>query len=468
MALKTKKLSVLILAAGQGTRMKSRWPKVLHPVAGQALLHHVVSSAKGLKPTAVSVIIGHQGQEVQAALGSWDSKISVFWQKRQRGSGDAVRQAASWLKRQGGEVLILCGDTPLLRTETLKSLLVAQRQGGHAVTVLTGAVSDPTGYGRIVRTSDGSLLDRIVEERDASPGIREIREINTGVYCFDVRALLSALPKLRADNAKGEYYLTDVIEILKAAGLSAGACLCSDPEEALGVNRRRDLAQAEKVMRRRIIERWMDEGVTFVDPDSTYVQAGVKIGSDTVIQPGTHLLGQSVLGSGCRVGPFAYLQDCFLADNVQFVASFARQARVGEGVRVGPFSHLREGTVIASGAHVGNFSEIKKSRIGKGSKINHLSYIGDATVGDGVNIGAGTITCNYDGWQKFRTVIGAGSFIGSNVNLVAPVSVGSGSVVGAGSTITKSVPAGALALERAPQVIKKGWAKKRRAEKENH
>jgi bifunctional UDP-N-acetylglucosamine pyrophosphorylase/glucosamine-1-phosphate N-acetyltransferase len=450
--------------------MKSKIPKVLHLAAGRPLLGHVLEAVRPLRVESIGVVIGHLSEQVAEFLGSLGFRTSVFRQRPLLGSGDAVKRAAPWLRRRRGDVLVLCGDSPLLRTETLRTFVSAHRESGRAGTVLTAEMPDPTGYGRIKRLSDGSV-DRIVEERDASPDVRSIREINTGVYCFDARALATALPKLRADNVKSEYYLTDVVQILHESGASVGAHVCRNSEEALGVNRRKDLAQVETVLRRRTVSRWMDEGVTFVDPEQSYIGAGVKIGPDTVVYPGTHLVGHVIVGAGCRIGPFAYLEDCTLGDGVEFIASFARGARVSSNVRVGPFSHLREGTVIESGAHIGNFSEIKKSRVGRNAKVNHLSYIGDASLGERVNIGAGTITCNYDGRRKSRTVIGSGSFIGSNVNLVAPVNIGKGAVVGAGSTVTRSVPAGALALERSSQIVKKGWVKKRLAQekkRENH
>jgi bifunctional UDP-N-acetylglucosamine pyrophosphorylase/glucosamine-1-phosphate N-acetyltransferase len=465
--MKTKPLSVLILAAGLGTRMKSKTPKVLHRVAGRSLIEHVFGALAPLKARSVGVVVGHEAAQVTQFLSSLNLRASFFRQKRLLGSGDAVRQAASWLKKQKGDVLVLCGDSPLLRPETLKALVGTHRASSRAATVLTSELPDAGHYGRIVRRADDSV-ERIVEAKDASPEVLQIREFNSGVYCFDAQALVLALPRLKADNAKGEYYLTDVIQILRESGSSVGAHLCPDAEEALGVNRRRDLAEAESILRRRIVEYWMDEGVTFIDPSQTYVSAQARIGSDTVIYPGTHLAGRVRVGEGCRIGPFAYLEDSVLGDDVEFIASFAKGAKVKSGVRVGPFSRLREGAVIEEGAHIGNFSEIKKSRVGKGSKVNHLSYIGDTLLGEGVNVGAGTITCNYDGVRKNRTVIGKGSFIGSNVNLVAPVTVGKDVVVGAGSTITRSVPDGALVIERASQVIKKGWTRKRFSRKETH
>ena len=439
--------------------MKSKIPKVLHEAAGRPLLEHVLETVKSLKPRNIGVVVGHEAERVSQFLRSSGIQTSHFRQRKLLGSGDAVKQAASWIRRQKGDLLVLCGDTPLLRAETLKDLAYVHRQSGRAATVLSADVADPTHYGRIVRLLDGSL-DRIVEEKDANEEIRRIREINTGVYAFSAPALVSALPRLKSENAKGEYYLTDVVQILRENGASVGAHLCPDAEEALGVNRRRDLAEAEAVLRRRLIERWMDEGVTFIDPAQTYLGSEVKIGSDTVIYPGTHLVGRVTVGEGCRIGPFAYVEDSILGDRVELVASFAKGARVSSGAKIGPFSRLREGAVIGAGAHIGNFSEIKKSRVGRDAKVNHLSYIGDAALGDKVNIGAGTITCNYDGVRKNRTVIGSGSFIGSNVNLVAPVTVGKDVVIGAGSTITHSVPDGALALERSEQLIRKGWTKK--------
>lgn len=436
-------LNVLILAAGEGTRMISALPKVLHEAAGKALVEHVLDASSVLKGSA-AVVLGRGADQVKARLAG--RKVSFFLQKERRGSGHAVKPAARWLAAKGGDSLVLCGDAPLIRPATLRALLALHRKERNAATLLTARVGNPFGYGRIVRDAEGRV-QAIVEERDATPEQRSLDEINSGTYCFRTADLLRALARVRPDNAKGEYYITDVIGGLAREGRPLGALCVTGEEECLGVNNRAQLAAAEKVLRRRAVERLMAAGVTVVDPDATYVDAGAVVGKDTVLWPQTYLLGNTRVGSGCRVGPLSVLEDAVVAD----------------GAQVGPFARLRPGTRVGRGARVGNFVEIKKSVLGDGAKANHLAYIGDASVGSGANIGAGVITCNYDGFQKHQTLIGADAFVGSNANLVAPVRVGRGAVVGAGSTITRDVPAGALALERSSQILKSGWAAQRRA-----
>jgi bifunctional UDP-N-acetylglucosamine pyrophosphorylase/glucosamine-1-phosphate N-acetyltransferase len=441
--------------------MKSALPKVLHAVAGKALVEHVLDAVSPLGG-AVGVVLGRGAETVKERLESRKG-LTFFIQEKRRGSGDAVRPAARWLARPGGDVLVLCGDAPLVRPETLRALRRLHVREKNAATLLTASVSSPFGYGRIRRV-DGRPA-AIIEERDASPEEREIREINSGTYCFRTGDLLEGLRALRPDNAKGEYYITDVIQFLVARKRAVGALRLLDGDEILGVNNRRELAEAGRRLNQRVLDRLMDDGVTLIDPSSTYVEVSVRVGRDTVIEPQTFLMGNTRIGRHCRVGPFTRLKDCVVADGVHLEASFGEGARVDRGARVGPFTRLRPGAVVGREAHVGNFVEIKKSRLGPGAKVNHLSYVGDADVGARVNVGAGVITCNYDGFKKSKTTIGTGAFIGSNVNLVAPVRVGAGAVVGAGSTLTENVPAHALALERSPAVFKNGWAKKRRVEK---
>jgi bifunctional UDP-N-acetylglucosamine pyrophosphorylase/glucosamine-1-phosphate N-acetyltransferase len=454
-------LSVLILAAGEGTRMKSDLPKVLHSVAGKTLVEHVLDAVLSLKG-GVGLVLGRGADRVKDRL-AVRKNLLFFIQKERRGSGDAVRPAAGWLARRGGDVLVLCGDAPLVRGETLQALLRLHRREKNAATLLTAQVSDPTGYGRIRREQGRPVA--IVEHKDATSEQRALREINSGAYCFRAKDLVEGLRCLRPNNVTGEYYITDVIGFLVGRGRSVGALCVPDGGEILGVNNRRELAEAGQRLNRRTLDRLMDEGVTVVDPATTYVDATVRVGRDSVIEPQTYLLGATRIGQNCRIGPMTRLVNCFVGDGVQLDASFGEGARVESGARVGPWSRLRPGAVVGRDAHVGNFVELKKTRLGAGAKVNHLSYLGDAVVGARVNVGAGVITCNYDGYQKHSTTIGVGAFIGSNVNLVAPVRVGAGAVVGAGSTLTKDVPAEALALERAPALIKRGWAKNRRAEK---
>lgn len=451
-----KKICSLILAAGAGTRMKSDLPKVLHTAAGDTLLGHVLRAVFPVTKT-VGVVLGHGAERVRA---KYKGSFYDVEQKKRLGSGHAVMMASRWLGRQGGTVMVLCGDAPLVQTTTLRRLLEVHRREKNAATILTARVGRPQGYGRIVRNSADRPV-AIVEEKDATSDQRAIDEINSGAYCFETNALLPALKKIRPNNVKGEYYLTDVIGFLVEAGLPVGA-YCAEEEEILGVNHRAELALADRILRRRILNRWMAEGVTVVDPESTYVDVNVTIGRDTVLYPQTFLQGRTRVGDNARIGPYCFIDNCQIRSRAEVRAVFAYDSTVGEGARVGPYAHLRPGTRIGAGAHVGNFVELKKTDIGPGSKANHLAYLGDARLGRGVNIGAGVITCNYDGFQKHRTVVGHGAFIGSNVNLVAPLRVGAGAIVGAGSTIVHNVPSGALALERARPVIKKDWARKKR------
>ncbi|MCX5777642.1 MAG: bifunctional UDP-N-acetylglucosamine diphosphorylase/glucosamine-1-phosphate N-acetyltransferase GlmU [Elusimicrobia bacterium] len=441
--MKQNKLAVIILAAGEGTRMKSAIAKVAHRVAGRSLVSWVVAAAKGLNPAEMCLIVGHKADQVRAVVAG--EKIGFAVQKNQRGSGHAVLQCAPRLGKFQGDILVLCADTPLITTDTLRSFLTYHRTSAHAVSILSAEFGNPFGYGRIVRRADGSVQG-IVEEKDATGEQRKIREINSGIYCFSSPAIWQALKKIKPDNAKKEYYLTDVIEILNNAGQTAGACSLGVPTEILGVNTRVELAQAERLMNARILRRHMLNGVTIIDPDTTYISPDARIGADTVIYPGTVIEGATVIGERCVIKPHSVLTD----------------ARVDADALIGPFAHLRAGSVLKAGAKVGNFSEIKKSVIGPRSKVNHLSYIGDAILGADVNVGAGTITCNYDGEKKHTTTIGDRVFVGSNTNLVAPVTVGADAVIGAGSTITDAVPARSLALARARQINKAEYRKKRK------
>ncbi len=469
-------LSILILAAGQGTRMKSALPKMLHTVCEVPMLVRVVNTALKLKPRAIGIIVGHGAEQVKQAVLSGksglkpaDSRIiSFITQKKQNGSGDAVRAASAWIRsRRSGRLLILCGDTPLVRAQTLSQLARIHSAERNAVTLCSMEPADPSGYGRIVRDDNG-VISGIVEENDASVEQKAIREVNSGIYCFDAKPLLQGLPKLKNQNAKREFYLTDLIEIFYNLGQKVGVSRIepenglADFPETMGINSRADLAQAESLLQDQIRQRWMKSGVTLIAPASIYIGEQVVIGPDTVLLPGTILLGKTRIGPDCRVGPNTYMENSVLGRNVIARASFIYGTQVGDSVQIGPFTHLRPGTVVQSGARIGNFTEIKKSRIGKNSKVSHLAYIGDAVLGENINVGAGAITCNFDGEKKHPTYVGSNSFIGSNVNLVAPVRIGAGSLIGAGSTITRDVPPDSLALERAPQTVKRGWMKKKR------
>jgi bifunctional UDP-N-acetylglucosamine pyrophosphorylase/glucosamine-1-phosphate N-acetyltransferase len=429
--------------------MKSALPKVLHSVAGRPLLEHVLRATQALHPKDIGVVVGFGREQIQEVLQTglpagrqgW-KKLHYIVQEKPQGSGHAVLMAKTWLKPKRGSLLVVYGDTPLLTTQTLHRLVEHHAVSGNAATFLAMDAADPSGYGRMVLDAQG-YLERIVEDRDAAPHERAMTLVNSGVACWDIQMLLAVLPRLKADNAKHEYYLTDAAALLRNLGGRVGVVRARNPDETHGINTRVDLARAEAIFRRRILEHWMREGVTIVDPASTYIDSEAVILPDTRLWPGTVIQGASRIGSNCEIGPYTVVESAVVKD----------------GVRVGPFARLRPGTLVEEKARVGNFVEIKKSTIGKGSKVNHLSYIGDATVGGGANIGAGTITCNYDGFAKYKTVIEDEVFVGSNTNLVAPVRIGRGAIIGAGSTITENVKAGALALARSRQVAKDGWAK---------
>ncbi|OGS18379.1 MAG: UDP-N-acetylglucosamine diphosphorylase/glucosamine-1-phosphate N-acetyltransferase [Elusimicrobia bacterium RIFOXYA2_FULL_50_26] len=445
------KLAVVILAAGEGTRMKSAMPKVLHSLLGRPLLRWVLSSVDTLKPARVCVVIGHRAEEVRQALK--DDAITFVEQKQQFGSGHALAQAAGALKNFQGDILVLCGDTPLISGATLKNLYAHHRKCKNSATILSAGMSNPFGYGRICRAGSG-MVAGIVEEKDADDSQKKITEINSGIYCFSSPLIWSVLKKIRPDNKKKEYYLTDAIEILNAQGCRTDACCIPSVDETLGVNTRLDLAGAENVARQRALEKLMLSGVTVINPATVSVSFDAKIGRDTVIYPDTIIEGATVIGEGCAIGPGSFIRNSVIGDSVEVRSSYIYDSIVAAGAKIGPFSHLRPGTKLGEAVKVGNFSEVKKSVIGAGSKINHLSYVGDSKIGKGVNIGAGTITCNYDGFHKNETVIDDRVFVGSNVNLVAPVRVGRDAILGAGSTITDDVPPRMLAIARARQVNK--------------
>ncbi len=432
-------VSIVILAAGQGTRMKSDRPKVLHPVAGEPMIRHVVAVAKALEPVRLAVVVGHGEEEVRAALGD---DVLFVRQPEQLGTGHALAQAREAVAGTADTVMALYGDTPLLTLELLRRLLDRHHAVQPALTLLTTHLDDPYGYGRILRDEDGRVM-AIVEEVDASPEQRRITEINTGLYCFDDRWVWDRLECLPL-SPKGEYYLTDVVALALEQGARVEAVTTDDPFPVLGINTRAQLAQAEAIMRQRIRERWMDAGVTLMDPASAWIDAGVTIGQDTVILPNTFLQGETRVGRECVIGPNTLIRDSTLGDRCQVRFSVVEEAVLEDDVDVGPFGHLREGAHLARGVHMGNFGEVKNSYVGPGTKMGHFSYLGDAQVGANVNIGAGTITCNYDGERKHPTVIEDGAFIGSDTMLVAPVRVGAGAKTGAGSVVTHDVPAGAI------------------------
>ena len=445
-------LAVAVLAAGKGTRMKSALPKVLQPLAGATLVERVLASAANLQPERRLLIVGHQAERVEEQLSAIGG-LEFVLQQPQNGTGHAVQQLLPVMEGFEGELLVLNGDVPLLRAETIDSLVSRHRSSGADVTLLTARLENPTGYGRVFADSEGKVSG-IVEHRDCSDEQRSNNLTNAGIYCFNWRALAEVLPKLSTDNDQGELYLTDTVAMLPLAMHVEVA----DPDEVNGINNRQQLAQCEAVLQQRLRDHLMAEGVTFIDPSSCTLSEDCRFGRDVVIEPQTHLRGTCRIGDNCRLGPGSLLEDAELGNDVTVLHSVVREATVGNGVAIGPFAHLRPAADVGDGCRIGNFVEVKKSQLGAGTKVNHLSYIGDASLGENVNVGAGTITANYDGVRKHRTVIGDGSKTGANSVLVAPVTLGTKVTVGAGSTITKDVPDGALAISRARQLSKEGWA----------
>jgi bifunctional UDP-N-acetylglucosamine pyrophosphorylase / glucosamine-1-phosphate N-acetyltransferase len=457
------KPTIVILAAGLGTRMKSNIAKALHPLAGQPLIQHVLNAAFGVDPEQVVLVLGHQADKVRSAIA--DSRIRIVLQAEQLGTGHAVQQAVEAISSSTGPVMILCADTPLLTGKTLMEVLALHEKSRAAVTLLTTAMPDPFGYGRVVRGKSGVM--RVVEEKDATAAQRKIQEVNAGIYCFDAKFLLSSLALLGKNNAQGEYYLPDTIALARKKKRSVAALRCDDPDEVMGVNSRYDLSRAEAVLRQRTNRRWMLEGVTMLDPGTIFVGSEASLGRDVVLYPNVRIEGRTKIGDACVIYPGTRIVDSVIASHVTVKdCSVIEESNVASRAIIGPFAHLRPGAMIGDGAHIGNFVEIKKSTIGKGSKANHLAYIGDATVGADVNIGAGVITCNYDGFQKFQTVIEDGVFVGSDSQLVAPVTIGRGALIAAGATITRDVPADALGISRVPQEIREGFASRRRKMKQ--
>lgn len=454
--------AAVILAAGKSTRMRSNIPKPLHPVCGRPLSRHVIEACRNAGVQRVIVVVGHEAELVRSGLGD---DVDYVLQAEQLGTGHAALCAESALADHEGCVLIVAGDVPLLRPGTLQMLLERLADPALFGAMLVAYLDDPTGYGRVIMDEDGFVL-RIVEQKDATPEEAAIRAWNPSVYCFRTKRLWELLRRIRSENAQQEYYLTDVVALARDEGLRVAGVPLEDPEEVLGVNSRVELAQVAAVMRRRILDEHMLAGVTITDPATTYIDAGVRIGRDTVVEPQTHLAGGTVVGERCVIGPMAVVRDSRIGEEVSIVLSHVEGAEIESGSRIGPFSRLRPGTRILPGAKIGNFVEIKNSVIGEGVSAAHLSYLGDADVGAQTNIGAGTITCNYDGFTKHRTRIGKGAFIGSNSVLVAPITVGDGALTAAGSTLTEDVPANALAIGRARQVIREGWAQRWREARE--
>jgi len=453
------KIMAIVLAGGMGKRMKSKLYKVLHPVCGKPMVGHVAQVVKEAGSERTVVVVGHGAEKVKAYLGDG---VEYALQEQQLGTGHAVLQAKELLSNEEGITLVVYGDTPLIRTETIEAMLKLHQSGQSSITMLTALMDNPTGYGRVIRDQDGNVL-RNVEQKDCSPEEAAVKEINVGAYCFDNKKLFWALSQLKNDNAQGEYYLTDVISILQDSGATVQAYCTDDVNEAIGVNDRAALSEAERYMRQRINLRHMLGGVTIIDPDSTYIEADVKIGADTYIYPGSVLRGTTVIGEDCHIGPQADITNSLIQQGVAVKYSTIDSSEVGNETTVGPYANLRPGTVLGQHCKVGDFVELKNAVLNDGSKVSHLSYVGDAEVGKDVNIGCGAITVNYDGYNKAKTVIGDNAFIGSNVNLIAPVNIGEGAYVVAGTTVTQDVPAGDLAIARERQSNKSGYAEKIRA-----
>ncbi len=442
-------LQVIILAAGKGTRMASNQPKVLHQVLGKSMLEHVLHTVEGLQPESVCLVAGHGIDKVKAHIGEPEN-LAWVEQKEQLGTGHAVLQAEV-LPSVADNVLIVCGDTPLLTNETLAKLIKAHQKNKAVVSVLSAEVDNPQGYGRIVRDADSNVTN-IVEEKDATDKQRQIQEVSSGIFCVNREALFSYLHQVGNDNVQQEYYLPDILPLALADDKLVQAVIMDDSSEMLGINDRIQLSQAESVMQRRILSEWQQKGVTIEQAETVRIEASVNIGMDCTIKAGTQLLGSTHLGDDCTVGPYAVLQNSWLADGITIAPfSHLEETSIGDQAVVGPFARLRPGARLDDKVKIGNFVEIKKAVIGQGSKVNHLSYIGDTIMGEDCNIGAGTITCNYDGANKHQTIIGDGVFVGSDTKLVAPVQVGSGATIGAGSIITKQVQQDGLTLSARPE-----------------
>lgn len=451
-------LIAVILAAGKGTRMRSKLPKVLHKVGGKPMLQHVLNAATRAGAADKVVIVGHGAGLVEEMVGS---QGKIVLQAEQLGTGHAVMQTKDALAGFNGTAMILCGDTPLLDDAELAKFYEAHKASGAAATVLTAMMDNPFGYGRIVRDAKGNVQG-IVEEKDATAEQKQIKEINTGIYCLECPLMFDVLATLTCDNAQGEYYLTDVLAKLNAAGKKVGGAVTADSDMVMGINSRRQLAEAEAVMRQRILNRLMDEGVTIMDPASTFIEEDVKIGSDTIIYPYTWLEGATEIGGDCEIGPNVRFTNVKVGSGNHIQFAYGHDCEVKNNTTMGPYVHLRPDTVISDNVKIGNFVEVKNSNVGVGTKLPHLTYIGDSDIGSGVNMGCGCITVNYDGKKKHRTVIEDNAFVGCNTNLVAPVTVKAGSYIGAGSTITKEVPENGLGIARAKQKNIEGWAEKYR------
>lgn len=451
-----KKRYAVVLAAGQGTRMKSKLYKVLHPILERPMILYVLDALESVSVDQLITVVGHGAEKVKEVVGS---RSAFVLQEEQLGTAHAVMQAEDILASKEGTTLVVCGDTPLITAETFKKLFDHHEATNAKATILTTKIAEPTGYGRIIR-SDTGMVERIVEEKDANEQEKLVNEINTGTYCFDNKALFEALKRVDNNNAQNEYYLPDVIEILQKQGETVSAYVTEDVEETIGINDRLALSEAEKIMKLRINQQHLLSGVTIVDPENTYIGSEVVIEQDAVIYPGTTIFGKSYIGENAIIGPNSEIIESTIGKSSTVRQSTVKHSKIGDNVDVGPYAHIRPESDIGNNVRIGNFVEIKKSKIGNNSKVPHLSYIGDTVMGERVNIGSGTITVNYDGINKHQTNIGDDSFIGCNTNLVAPVTIEPGAYIAAGSTITRDVPSDSLAIARAKQTNKEGYVEK--------
>lgn len=450
-------LMAVILAAGEGKRMKSKNSKVVHKICGKPLVNWVCKAVENAGINDTIIVVGHRADQVKECIGS---KARYAHQEKQLGTGHAVMQAEQYLKDKGGYVFILCGDTPLITSETLSKTLDFHKKNANSATVITAEIEEPAGYGRIVRNTNGDVL-KIVEHRDATEEQRKIKEINSGMYCFTIKELITALKALDNNNSQGEYYLTDTLEIMISKGQKVGAVKVSDPDEILGINDRIQLAEASGIMNKRILADLMRSGVTIVDPASTYISDEAVIGMDSVVYPGTIIEGKTTIGEDCIIGPNARIVSSTIGVGVEINHSVVLESTVDDNTHVGPFAYIRPGSKIGKSVKIGDFVEVKKSVIGDKTKLSHLTYVGDAEIGSNVNMGCGVVVVNYDGVKKHKTIVGDNAFVGCNVNLISPVTVKDNAYIAAGSTITEEVPENALAIARCRQLNKEDWVIKK-------
>lgn len=443
----------IILAAGEGKRMKTKKSKVTHEICGKAIIEWIYEASCGAGINQNIIVVGHKADQVKQCMGE---RVSYALQEELLGTGHALMQAEHLFRDKEGYLFVLCGDTPLITSKTINDTIEYHKHNNLSATIITAQLDDPTGYGRIIRDSKGNVT-KIVEHRDANDSEKSIKEINSGMYCFNIKDLVKALKKISSNNKQKEYYLTDTIEIIQAMGLRVGALKVQEAEEILGINDRIQLHDASEILRKRILRNYMESGVTIVDINSTYIDQGAIIGIDTVIYPGSIINGETIIGEDCIIGPNTRLNNVRVGNEVEINSSIVSESIVGDGTKIGPYSHIRPGNDIGKHVKIGSFVETKKSTLGDKTKASHLAYIGDAEVGENVNIGCGVVFVNYNGRAKSKTIIGNNAFIGSNSNLVAPIKVGENGYVAAGSTITEEVPQDALAIARERQVVKEGW-----------